>query len=288
MLPTVELRTLAYGLLGNITYICFYLFNLIQFNKKKHFLSNGAKICLKFFDERKEKNIFFKFLSYSSVWAVVELVLFSVVQSESIGIFNYGFGDLLMTGANYFGLLFFVPFVLLLLCLVIRVDPRKQIDLITPTFPLALIFAKIGCFGAGCCNGCEWSTGFYNYATGHKEIPLQLVEAGVALLLFVFLLIWRKKAKAGTMFPIYMIAYSAIRFFTEFLSNRDDIIGPFNIYHILCFAGVIIGIVELLLVLEYGEKLQKFFTETPYGYFIKAIKDKIKQKPEKKKAKSKK
>lgn len=278
MLPTVELRTLAYDGLGAINLICFFIFNLMQFNKKKPFLGNGAKICVNYFYERKEKNIFFKFLSHNSVWVVVELILFSLVQSASIMVFNVGFGNLLNTGGNYFGLLFFSPFVLLLLCFVLRVDPRKQIDLITPAFPLALIFAKIGCFGAGCCQGYALSTGIYNYKTGYTEFPLQLVEAGVALLLFIFLLIWRRKAKPGTLFPIYFIVYSAIRFFTEFLSYRAQIVGPFNIYHILCIVGMIVGFIELLLVLEYGENFGRFFTETPYGYFINYVKQKIKKK----------
>lgn len=287
MLPTLELQNLAYNLLNFLGGILLLIFNLTQFNKKKSFLSNGAKACVNYFSENKEKNKLFGFLSNYNVWVVIEIFLISVFQFVPASILNFNFGHLMRTEANYFGLLFFIPFILMLVCLALRLDPIKQIDLVTPAFPFALISVKMGCFCAGCCQGFVWSAGLYNYKTRYAEFPLQLVEAGVALLLFVFLLIWRKKAKAGTMFPTYMIAYSAIRFFTEFLSKRDAIIGPFNVYHILCFAGVIIGVIELLLILEYGEKLQKFFTETPYGYFINIIK-KIKEKPEKKKSKIKK
>ncbi len=285
MLPTLEMQNLAYSLLNVLGGILLLIFNLTQFNKKKSFLSNGAKACVNYFSENKEKNKFFGFLSNFNVWVVIEIFLISVFQFVPAATLNFNFGHLMRTEANYFGLLFFIPFILLLVCLALRVDPIKQIDLITPAFPFALISVKMGCFCAGCCRGYVWSGGLYNYKTGYTEIPLQLLETGLALVIFIFLLLWRKKAKPGTMFPTYMIVYSVTRFFSEFFSHKENIVGPFNVYQILCVAGVIIGFIELLLILEYSKKLQQFFTETPYGYFVNAIKEKAKEKPKKEKTK---
>lgn len=287
MLPTLELQNLAYNLFNVFGAVSVFLFNLTQLNRKKQLLSHAALVAHKHFVEKSEKGKMPKFLTSITFWAVVDTIVIYAFHYGVMPTLNVNFGSSIRTGANYYGLLFFMPIILIFACYLLWVNPLKQIDLITPSFPLGLFFSKIGCFGAGCCQGYVWSGGLYNYKTGYTEFPLQLVEAGVALLLFIFLLIWRKKSKPGTLFPTYMIAYSVIRFFTDFLSDRDAIIGPFNIYHILSVAGVIIGIIELLIVLEYGEKIQTFFAETPYGYFINIIK-KIKEKPEKQKAKSKK
>ena len=170
---------------------------------------------------------------------------------------NFKFGSLVGTGVNYFGLIFFIPYILLLFCYLIKVDPLKQIDLITPAFPLALAITKIACLCAGCCRGIESSLGLYNNSTGLVEFPIQLVEAGLALLIFIFLMAWRKKAKPGTMFPIYLVIFSGTRFFSEFLRCEPNVFWRLKIYHILCVIGAVVGVIEMILITKFGYKIKK-------------------------------
>lgn len=258
-----SMGTSLYNILDVLATVALVIFNLSQYKRKSALQSYGTSYLQNLFSKRntdKKTNI----LSYSVIWIILEIVIFSVVQYLLTASFNKELGDMLQTGVNYFGRLYHIPFLITAFCILLWVDPCKQIDLITPAYPLALFITKIGCFCQGCCAGIEWSGGLYNHASERVEFPLQLVEAGVALLIFIFFLFWRNKAKPGTMFPIYLILYSATRFFSEFLSGKPDYFWILKKYHILCIIGVVAGIIELLIALKFGEKISKFFSETHY------------------------
>ena len=167
---------------------------------------------------------------------VIETLLISVFQYAPILVLNKSIGYVFGTGANYFGLLYLAPVFLILGCLILGTDWMNQIDLITPAYPLALFFSKIGCYFAGCCSGI-------------KGFPIQLLEALVALLIFLFFLKYGKKLKTGTAYPVYVLLYSASRFFTEFLRIEEPIFIGLRIYQILCLVGLIIGAMEYYLVI---------------------------------------
>ena len=245
-----------YAFFGTIGTYVLILFNLLQYRQKKEFLSLYSQSVLSYVDKKVPR---MKFLA-GILLTLLELRIISYVQYNVPATFNRPFGDLVGTAANYFGLLFPAPFILLLFCILMRIEPLKQIDLITPAYPLALVFAKIACFCAGCCRGIECSFGLYNHSveSGLVEFPVQLVEAGLALAIFIFLMYWRKKAKPGTMFPTYLILFSGTRFFSEFLRCEPEVFWIFKTYHILCIIGVIVGVAELFLVLKFGDKISQF------------------------------
>ncbi|MEG1108635.1 MAG: prolipoprotein diacylglyceryl transferase [Oscillospiraceae bacterium] len=97
-------------------------------------------------------------------------------------------------------------------------------DIAAPTIPLFHIFGRIGCFVGGCCYGVPSSLGFtYHHslveaANGVSRFPVQLLEAGFNLALFLVLhkLLFSKKLK-GRLLYIYLLSYSAARFLLEFL-----------------------------------------------------------------------
>lgn len=255
-----------YGLVGGIGWIFILIYNFSMFNHKRKMLSNCSLSLINAASVRNKDSIFTK----ENFWTVLEIIIISCIQILPIGFFNIQLGKLLNTGANYFGLLYFMPLVLFAFFFFISVNPFKQTDLITPAYPLALFFVKLGCFCDGCCGGfeCDWGLMNYHYDSGpKKEFPTQLVEAGLALLIFVFLLWYRKRAKEGTLFPIYLIIYSATRFFSEFTSNKPDILWHLKTYHILCIIGVILGIAELMLVLRYSEKIKLVFDYSVFTQF---------------------
>lgn len=273
--------TLLYNLLDVLATVALFIFNLSQYNRKKNLQSYGTSYLQNIF-HKKNPDTKIRILSGPVLWIILEILIFSVVQYLLTASFNRTFGDMLQTGVNYFGRLYHIPFLLTAFCILFWVDPCKQIDLITPAYPLALFVTKIGCFCQGCCAGIEWAGGLYNHAHDRVEFPLQLVEAGLALLIFIFLMFWRNKAKPGTMFPTYLILYSATRFFSEFLSEKADVFWILKKYHILCLIGVAVGIIELAIALIFGEKISKFFRET--HYCIPNEKKKKKKNKKKKKA----
>lgn len=249
---------LMYDLLGIFGFFAVLVYNFSMFRYKRNLLSNSSLTIIKIASKKNKNNLFSK----ANFWTVIEIFLISCVQHLPIIFLNSKFGSLMETGTNYFGLLFFIPLFLLLLYYAISINPFKQTDLIAPAYPLALIFIKLACFCNGCCQGfeCEWGlTNYYNMSDPKKEFPAQLLEAGLAFAIFIFLLLYRKKAKEGTLFPIYVIVYSGTRFFSEFTRNDPNVLGILKTYHIFCIIGVIVGIVELILVLKFSEKITPIF-----------------------------
>ncbi len=110
-------------------------------------------------------------------------------------------------------------------------------DMLTPVIPLFHSFARCGCFLSGCCYGIEYKFGIT--ITGNTLVPqindvprfpVQLLEAALNVLLFMALYRMYKKsttthtALQGKLLPIYLLFYSVVRFFDEFLRG-DDIRG---------------------------------------------------------------
>ncbi len=192
---------------------------------------------------------------------VLESYLAAVIIDLAIGNFNRSFGEFIGTGANYFGMLLTVLFFWIVLSLLIMANPLKILDISTMYLPLQLIFIKLSCYCAGCCWGIPWEQGPYNYHPNHpgNQVPVQLIEAIWALLIFLFLLWYRKKAKTGSVFPIYMILYSATRFLSEFFRHEENVLGPFKMYHILCLIGIAYGIFHLSFLRFYRDTINEFF-----------------------------
>lgn len=96
-------------------------------------------------------------------------------------------------------------------------------DILACAVPLFHCFGRIGCFVGGCCYGVEWEHGitFHNsmleIANGVPRFPVQLVEAGFNLLLFLFLLWMLQKGKMKHyLFFLYLAIYAVGRFILEF------------------------------------------------------------------------
>lgn len=243
-----------FGVFNTIGVIMVPLYNLLQYQEKKALLGGVSESVM----ARCGKKQFRWPWATAAFWVVLETILVSAGQHYFAGYMNGPFGALFNTGANYFGLLLAAPFLVGLVCFLLRIDYLAQFDLITPAYPLALIFTKIACYGAGCCRGLAWDGGIYNPITKLTEFPAQLMEAAMALILFFFMRSCRGKLKKGTMFPVYMMVYSGTRFFTEFFRCEPKVFfGCLKTYQILCIAGVLIGALEYFLVCRYNAHVQK-------------------------------
>lgn len=164
---------------------------------------------------------------------------------------------------NFFYNIFVLPLGLLLFGSILFVSPFKFSDYIAPGISLALIVFKIACFCCGCCNGVpNEHFGMFNHYTDQKEIPVQLIEMICAVIMFIIILIVRRKKerKLGILYPLFMIMYCASRFVSEFWrGDYPDVYGPLKGYHIQCIIGFVEGLIILFVALKWGEKITAFY-----------------------------
>ncbi|MBP5772581.1 MAG: prolipoprotein diacylglyceryl transferase [Eubacterium sp.] len=89
--------------------------------------------------------------------------------------------------------------------------------------PIMHCFGRIGCFCAGCCYGMPYhGPGAVKFPAGSQApsgeelFPVQLVEAGLVLIIAIILLILKIKKDFFYTIETYLISYSVVRFVLEF------------------------------------------------------------------------
>lgn len=245
-----------YTVLNEASLIFAVIFTFFNLGYKERKLSRCSGFFLNILSKNKQK-------VSGIAWFVLvaaEALILSFAQFY-LGGLNDVFGELVGTGANYYGTLFVSPIMMALFCLLLGWDIFKLMDIVTVVYPFKLIFVKLACFCQGCCRGFACSFGMYNHSSDQREFPVQLVELGLAAAIFVFLMCWRKRAKEGTMFPIYLIVYSATRFFSEFLRVEENVFLFLKRYHILCLVGIVAGVLLLYVVKNYKERIRRFYSD---------------------------
>lgn len=240
------------------------LYNLTHFREKRVIPSTVSQAVLRCSGDDTHG-----YRRLAGVLTVMEIVLISLFQHGLVAVLNTILGEVLGTGTNYFGMIFCMPFLLAVYCWLLGINPFQQIDLITPAYPLALFFMKIGCFCVGCCRGIVCEFGMYNYGSGDIEFPIQVVEAVVALILFLFFHFCRKKAQPGTLLPMYVVAYCTIRFFSEFFRKEPPFFGLLKVYHILCLLGILLGCLQLYFLTKYRNRVISLFDNNLPAYLCR-------------------
>lgn len=244
-----------YSVVGYVADALMFLYICFQLKAKRSFTSFFAQSLAHQLSKGKSK--FYQFIIY--YWNLNELFVMIALISLCISMFNRALGNVLHTGGNYFGLIFSIMLIWPIVCFLFGSNPLKQLDVITPALPLHLFCAKIGCFCAGCCHGIPWEHGLFNHKFNEYQIPVQLIEAFWALMIFVLLIAIRKKVKDGTIFPLYILLYSATRFFSEFLRADPNVFGILKTYHILCLIGIMFGGLLYVFVGTYRTQINGFF-----------------------------
>lgn len=133
-----------------------------------------------------------------------------------------------MDGMVYYGGLIGAILFGLLYCKIRKLNLGDFSDSFAVGIPLFHAIARLGCFCAGCCYGIESPFGFTTHdaiidsANGVNRFPVQLLECGVNVLIFVALLIlFRKGIMKGNLLLAYLIIYGVARFFIEFLRGDE-------------------------------------------------------------------
>ena len=158
-----------------------------------------------------------------------------------------------------------------------RTSLIRVLDLCATALPLGHAFGRVGCFLNGCCYGraCEsalsvtypahspvwWEqVGAGLIGRGAPEalpvLPSQLIEAAANLVIFAVLFAWaRRKPSSGLITGAYLIAYAAIRFFTEMLrSDPRMMVGPLTISQFISLCLLVAGAAVILLVRKPGDR----------------------------------
>ncbi len=268
MLPTLELRNFWYMTGTDIFRIVFVaIVNLSMMKKKTEILSAPSLLFIGKFKPLAVKNKFFRFFASKFLWAVPEIVLITAVELLLTPVLATNFAKLVDTGGNFFGVAYFVPFILITLFVLFWQNPLKNLDYFTFCIPVELIFMKIGCFCAGCCNSIWWPGGVYNYSKEREELPIQLIESACALLIFIILVVYDKKAKNrkdGELYPLFIMLYSGMRFVSEFWRGQKLVWGPFRYYHLFCAIGIVYGIITFVIVRRYSDTITRYFDNRIY------------------------
>ena len=130
---------------------------------------------------------------------------------------------------------------------------RQSTGLIfVPAFCGSLIIGRVGCFFSGLSDHTHgrvsdmpWA---YDYGDGLLRHPVQLYES-IAMLAFLIITIIALQRRFNFFqrngFYLLVIWYASQRFGWEFLKPYETILGPFNVFHIVCF-GLIVYAVTMI------------------------------------------
>lgn len=118
-----------------------------------------------------------------------------------------------------------------------RISSLKTTDLMAPYVALGQAIGRIGCFLNGCCYGKPTSLpiGVVFETTKIAVHPTQLYESAAMMILFLVLV--RRPAGQGRTFFLYLMMYSVIRFFIEFLrGDNPSVLLWFTVSQVISIA----------------------------------------------------
>lgn len=120
----------------------------------------------------------------------------------------------------------------------------KLADLVVPFVALAHAIGRIGCFFNGCCYGLPSRYGFYFPVHNAVLIPTQIISSLLLVVLFVVLRIQQGRVHSdGSIFASYVIFYSVMRFFVEFIRfDSPKLFFGHTIFQLFCVVLFIAGV----------------------------------------------
>ena len=96
-------------------------------------------------------------------------------------------------------------------------NTRDILSFFAPAIPLFHAIARIGCLFTGCCYGIPFGWGISMYHSPDIiRFPVQLIECGCNVLIFVAIIILEKIGKKQYSLTTYLLSYACCRFILEF------------------------------------------------------------------------
>jgi len=147
-------------------------------------------------------------------WRIIPIA-FALTVTGTLGTYLWFFVEnLYFGGRSFYGAVFFVPIVFLLLPYVIKVPYGQIMDFCAPAECIMLSFMKVQCLVTGCCGG---RTLFVNEIGEAVVFPSQLVELIAAYAIAIALIVISQQGKQKEkIYPWYLILYGSSRFILNF------------------------------------------------------------------------
>lgn len=221
------------------------------------FVSFGILIALliarKLYAKKFEEilNSFLITFIFSVIGARIFYVLLNIeyFYKKPIEIMDFSGGGLSFFGALMFGLLSFIIYFKIR-----NIDFKEYLDIYAVFIPLVQAFGRIGCFLNGCCYGSKTRLFFGIKYLSQIRHPVQIYESILNFIGFLLMYNLRNKNKiktknitielfSGSLFLIYLITYSTIRFFVEFFREEKRILLELTQTQYLCLLIIIISLI---------------------------------------------
>lgn len=162
-------------------------------------------------------------------------------------------------GFSMFGIMFSLPLGNLLLAKIFKKSWGDVMDYCAPGILIELVLYRVGCTFAGCCHGLvNEGFGIVYYPSMQRYFPSQPIEAifDAALMVLLIYMLLKKKYPKGTLYALFLIGYSGVRFFVEFTRERDVLFLGMSRSHLFCLLWLAVGIYVLLATREREQQRQ--------------------------------
>ena len=185
----------------------------------------------------------YEFPLWKGLVLAVAIDVFGVVGVMLLGFFQSGFRE---WNTSFMGAFLFTPLFVALVALLLKINPLRAIAFSAVSICAMSVCMKIGCYLTGCCGG---------IVLNGKEVPVQLIEAGLSLLIMVILLVteWKTR-RLDALFSVYMILYAVMRFPIEYLRDTEKNVLGMSVGQITALVVLLLGIAFLCGLIFFQKK----------------------------------
>lgn len=174
------------------------------------------------------------------VWKLVVLAVLGAVAGAYATKLMYLIENGKWSSLSWYGDVFFTPFAVVLIGLVVRMPWRDALDLFAPAECAMLAVQKVRCQIEGCCGGIR----IYDSRTLTVHFPSQIVEMLTAIVLTAVLIrLSKDPQKRGALYGWYMLLYGICCFCLQWLrEGATAVVWIFSLGHIWSILSICIGL----------------------------------------------
>ena len=178
---------------------------------------------------------------YMVVIVGIIVVIIGLFDVKLFALIEAGFQPEKAANMRLFGEVFLLPPVFYAMAKIFKRDPKIVFDVVVAGVCFSLLCGRFNCLHAGCCKGTLIPGTELRWPVREIEIAFYLIFLEVSVFRN------RKKKAHGELYPVYMIAYGALRFVLEFVRETDGG-GVFHIAHLWSAVSVAAGLTALLIL----------------------------------------
>lgn len=198
------------------------------------------------------EEILMDFLLFAIPSAIIGARLYYVIfswdyyKNDPIQVFNIMGGGLAIHGAIIAGVIVAIVF-----CKIRKINLWQLIDIVAPSLILGQAIGRWGNYANQEAHGGPTDLPWGILINGEKVHPTFLYESIFNLIIFGFLMWYRKKSKVdGEIFLLYFALYSVGRFFIEGLRTDSLMLGPIRMAQLIS----VLIILVCIFLLQYRRK----------------------------------